>query len=223
MIRSSRSRAFALAGACALACASPALAVQFTLESHVGNVWTYTLTYDPLDNYNTPSTGGFPATITLSGLAGVTDASPPTSTDFDPPGGDLDLWNLAWQPTVLAGGTRVVWANDGTESGTGTGNFGVAKHSYGFTILSSADPGSVRLDTSGFGIEDGADTDVNDADATGPAPEPGAAASAGVAVFALFASRRRQMKRAYASSSGSTSSRGADGSRTTASVTPTLA
>jgi hypothetical protein len=212
----------------AAACASPAFAVQFTLESHVGNVWTYTLTYDPLDNYNQPTTGGIPTTITLSGLGGVQAAGPPTSTDFDPPGGLLDLWNLDWQPTVLNGGTRVVWENDGTPSGTGTGNFDNAKHVYGFTIISSADPGNVQLDTDGFGIEDGADTDVVGGVATGPAPEPDSAAGTGVALLALWATRRRRAGRAidhtnaaYASSSGSTSSRGADGSRTTASVTPT--
>jgi len=187
MNRSSRSRALALAGAVVLAYASPALAVQFTLESHVGDVWTYTLTYDPLENYNQPDTGGVPTTITLSGLGGVTDAGAPTSTDFDPPGGNLDLENLHWQPIVLDGGTRVVWTNDGSlPSGSGTGNFGSAKHAYGFTIVSSADLGSVQLDTDGFGIEGGADTDVVGGATTGPAPEPGAAASAGAALLGLL-------------------------------------
>jgi hypothetical protein len=45
-------------------------AVSFSLSSVGGGVWTYTLTYDPLDNYSRfqPST-----TITLSGLSGVSD------------------------------------------------------------------------------------------------------------------------------------------------------
>ncbi len=90
-------------------------AVSFSLSSVGGGTWTYTLTYDPLDNYSIfqPST-----TITLSGLSGVSDAFGPTSTDFDPPGGVFDTLNLEWAPAVLDGGTAVSW----THTGGGTGN-----------------------------------------------------------------------------------------------------
>ena len=94
----------------ALMTATVSEAVSFSLSSVGGGVWTYTLTYDPLDNYSRfqPST-----TITLSGLSGVSDAFGPTSTDFDPPGGDLDTLNLAWTPAVFGGGTIVSWTNTG--------------------------------------------------------------------------------------------------------------
>ena len=119
-------------------------AVSFSLSSVGGGSWIYTLTYDPLDNYSIfqPST-----TITLSGLSGVSGALGPTSTDFDPPGGFLDVNNLAWVPTVLGGGTAVSW----THVGAGTGNFGDAKHVFGFTVLApGAQTDLVSLVTDGF-------------------------------------------------------------------------
>jgi hypothetical protein len=119
-------------------------AVSFSLSSVGGGSWIYTLTYDPLDNYSIfqPST-----TITLTGLSGVTSALGPTSTDFDPPGGFLDTLNLNWTPAVLDGGTAVSW----THVGSGTGNFGGAKHVFGFTIVApGAETALVTLVTDGF-------------------------------------------------------------------------
>ncbi len=193
MIRSSRARALALSGACALAYASPAFAIQFKLESHVGDVWTYTLTYDPHDNYNEPPV--LQTMISVYNLSGVTDTGAPTSTDFDPSGG-LDGWNLEWTPAIFDNGTEVHWTNADVDAGTG--NFDVPKHVYGFTIVSSDPPGIVHFDTSGFVTDaGGADVDVIGGNAIGPnaAPEPGAAASlGGVAVLALLASRRRRAR-----------------------------
>jgi hypothetical protein len=151
-------------------------AVSFSLSSVGGGVWTYTLTYDPLDNYSRfqPST-----TITLSGLSGVTDAFGPTSTDFDPQGGDLDLLNLAWTPAVFGGGTAVNWSN----TVGGTGNFDEPKHVFGFTIVApGAQTALVTLLTDGFSrdlstpLPDGTfDLDIS-TDALGPVsaavPEP---------------------------------------------------
>ena len=151
-------------------------AVSFSLSSAGAGVWTYTLTYDPLDNYSRfqPST-----TITLSGLSGVTDAFGPTSTDFDPQGGDLDLLNLAWTPAVFGGGTAVNWSN----TVGGTGNFDEPKHVFGFTIVApGAQTALVTLLTDGFSrdlstpLPDGTfDLDIS-TDALGPVsaavPEP---------------------------------------------------
>ena len=153
-------------------------AVSFSLSSGGGGVWTYTLTYDALDNYSIfqPST-----TITLTGLSGVSDAFGPTSTDFDPPGGEIDTLNLAWTPAVLNGGTAVTW----THIGTGTGNFPEAKHVFEFTIAApGAQTGPIALVTDGFSrdtsfpLSDGSfDLDIS-TDAAGPVsaaaavPEP---------------------------------------------------
>src|SRR4030095_11593907 len=147
MTRSSEILAGLLAATTCALLALPASAVQFTLDSHVGDLWTYTLTYDPLDNSTQPSTG-FPTTITLSGLLGVTAAGAPTSTDFLPPGGLLDTVNLHWTPTVGNGGTDVVWTNEDDDAGTG--NFGEPKHVFGFTIVSDDFPGDVQPDINSF-------------------------------------------------------------------------
>jgi hypothetical protein len=118
-----------------------ALAVQFTgLKTGAGE-WTYTLTYDPGDNYN--RCDQTETTITLSGLIGVTQAFAPTSTDY--PDGGID--NLDWTPQVLNGGTTVVW----TIVEHGSGNWGVARHIYGFRVLApSSDSGTVSVATDGF-------------------------------------------------------------------------
>jgi hypothetical protein len=172
-------------------------AVSFSLSSVGGGVWTYTLTYDPLDNYSIfqPST-----TITLTGLSSVTGASGPTSTDFDPPGGFLDTLNLDWAPAVLDGGTAVSW----THIGSGTGNFGEAKHVFGFSIAApGAQTAAVSLMTDGFArdttnpLPDGSfDLDIS-TDALGPVagvaavPEPTTGLLIGSGLLWAFRSRRR--------------------------------
>jgi hypothetical protein len=170
-------------------------AVSFALSSVGDGIWTYTLTYDSLDNYSIfqPST-----TITLNGLSGVTAAFGPTATDFDPPGGDLDTLNLAWTPAVLDGGTAVSWTHDGP----GTGNFPEAKHVFGFTI---AAPGGqtapVTLMTDGFSrdttfpLPDGSfDLDIS-TEALGPVagvvPEPATGLLLGSTLLWALRSRGR--------------------------------
>src|SRR5215471_21375058 len=71
-----------------LASAWQAQAVQWTLTSAGPPTWTYTLTFDPLDNCNLFVS---PTTITMNGLTGVTAAGGPTSSDF--PVGSLDTNN----------------------------------------------------------------------------------------------------------------------------------
>lgn len=118
--------------------------------------WTYTLTYDPLDNYAVCPTPGV-ATITLSGMADVTRATEPTLTDFENP--SIDALNLQWIPQVSNNGSSVTW----THVGPGTGNFGVPKHVYGFKLYTAfpATSGSVNVASTGFS------TDVS---VTGPCP-----------------------------------------------------
>ncbi len=123
-----------------LAAAPSAFGVQFTLASNTAATWTYPLTYDPLDNY-----GG--ATITLSGLSGAVSATGPTSTDFAPPGGGLDIDNLAWIPSIAPDGKTVTWTNNIG----GTGNFPVSKHAFGFSITAPGmGNGTANIVTSGF-------------------------------------------------------------------------
>jgi hypothetical protein len=124
-----------------LASAWQAHAVSWTLTQAGPFTWTYTLTFDPLDNYSIFQGS---TTITMNGLTGVTSAGAPTLTDFT---GSLDTLNLAWTPQVLNGGTTVVW----THVGGGTGNFGTAKHVFGFSITApTASNGSVSFVTSGM-------------------------------------------------------------------------
>ena len=141
------SRKFLVASATALTVlmtATASEAVSLSLSSAGGGVWTYTLTYDPLDNY---SIFQLSTTITLSGLSGVSDALGPTSTDFDPPGGVFDTLNLGWVPAVLDGGTAVSW----THTGGGTGNFDEPKHVFGFSIVApGVQTAAVILMTDGF-------------------------------------------------------------------------
>ncbi len=182
-----------ISAAAALAClvAVPAQAVQFTLVDHTGDLWTYDLTYDPLDNYAIPGQSAT-ATISLSGLSGVAAAFKPTSTDFE------DSWlsnlNMQWTPEVLNGGTEVRW----THVGSGTGNFDVPKHVYGFQIQApGAISGTVNVSTTGFSTDTDRgliDRDINMA-AVGPVPEPEAWALmlAGVAVMGACARRRSRI------------------------------
>lgn len=136
-----------------LASAWHAQAVQWTLTSAGPPTWTYTLTFDPLDNCNLFVS---PTTITMTGLSGVTAAGAPTSTDF--PAGPLNTNNLAWTPQVLSGGTTVVWSNPSC----GTGNFAVAKHVFGFTITAApAFNGTVAFATSGMAKDTGIPNSVD--------------------------------------------------------------
>jgi len=135
-------RAALWAPALLLTFAWQARAVHFTLASAGPPTWTYTLTYDSEDNYTAP------ATITLSGLTGVTAAGIPTSTDF--PAGLLDTGNLNWTVAVSGGGTTVTWTN----LGGGTGNFATAKHVFGFTVTAPTAPnGTASFATNGFNTE----------------------------------------------------------------------
>ncbi len=148
--------------------AAPAHAVQFALSGVAGGVFSYTLTYDPLDNYAIPGWEDR-ATIRLSGLTGVVSAAGPTSTSYDDEFGNAI--NLNWTAEVLAGGTEVVF----THMGPGTGNYDVPMHVYGFSITAPGQgAGAVAFETSGFRTDttNGLfDRDVMGS-AVGPVPEP---------------------------------------------------
>ena len=145
-----------------LAFAWQAPAVQWTLTSAGPPTWTYTLTFDPLDNCNLFVS---PSTITMSGLTGVTAAGAPTSSDFT---GALDTNNRNWTPQVLNGGTKVVWTNPTC----GSGNFGVAKHVFGFTVTAAtALNGTVSFATVGMAKDTGI---ANSVDISGSVAGPSA-------------------------------------------------
>lgn len=128
------------------ALAAPAHAVDFVLASHLGDAWTYTLVYDPNDNMGFGESGVH-ATITLSGLYGVTALSGPTSTDF--PLQRINDLQLLWTGAILDGGSKVVFTMPSESSGTG--NFSTEKHVYGFTLIApGAVQGGVALATDGF-------------------------------------------------------------------------
>ncbi len=136
-------------------------AVQFTGTQTAPGEWTYTLTYDPNDNYSICQIN---TTISLSGLAGLTQALAPTSTDFTEP---LNTTNLAWTPQVTNGGTVVSW----THVGPGTGNMGGAMHVYGFKVIApGATNGSVAVVTSGFAKDGSCPTQVLDISTTANGP-----------------------------------------------------
>ena len=150
-----------------LASAWQTQAVQWTLTSAGPPVWTYTLTFDPLDNCNLFVN---PTTITMTGLTGVTSAGAPTSTDFT---GSLDTNNRNFTPAVLNGGTTVVWTNPTC----GTGNFGVAKHVFGFTVTAPTAPnGTVSFATSGMARDTGVS---NSLDVSGSVAGPGTGTGTG--------------------------------------------
>lgn len=136
---------------------APAQGASFVGTQTGANEWTYTLTYDPQDNYAVCPAPGNVATIRLTGLAGVVSATPPTSTDYDD--STVDAINRAWTPQVSAGGTVVTWTHDGS----GTGNPTVAKHVFGFRVLTAAPVPNGPVNAS----SDGFSTDVS---VTGPCP-----------------------------------------------------
>jgi Tol biopolymer transport system component len=137
------------AGAAGLLLAVPVAvsALQFKGMQTGPGEWTYTLVYDPHDNYAVTQPV---ATITLRGLSGVTGAAGPTSTTFpDAPGGMLDTGNLRWTAEVLDKGTGVRW----THVGPGTGNFSRPIEVRGFRIFATAKNGPVSFATSGFATD----------------------------------------------------------------------
>jgi hypothetical protein len=119
--------------------------------------WMYTVTYEPLDNYAVCPPPGNVATITLTGLSGVTSATAPTSTDIDTVTSDptiinfFNSINLAWVPEVLNGGTAVRW----THLGPGTGNWSVPLHVFGFKVVTAApaQSGTVNVASDGFSVD----------------------------------------------------------------------
>jgi hypothetical protein len=127
--------------------ASQAQALDFQLASHVGDAWSYTLTYVDYENMSDVYSG-IPPTITLSGLYGVTGVTGPTSTDFGP---FIEASQLQWFGTVLDGGTKVVFT---IPTGTGTGNFSDERHVFGFTLIApDTMEGDVDVVTTGFFYE----------------------------------------------------------------------
>ena len=132
-------------------------AVIITGQQVTATEWTYTVTYEPLDNYAVCPPPGDVAIITLIGLSGVTSATAPTSTDIDTVTSDptaIDFFNsvnLAWVPEVLNGGTEVRW----THFGPGTGNWSVPLHVFGFKVFTAAPvaSGTVNVTSEGFSID----------------------------------------------------------------------
>jgi len=137
---------------------TPARAASFVGTKTGPNEWTYTLTFHPQDNYATCAPNV--ASITLSGLAGVVSATPPTSTDF----GDLNETNLDWIPQVAEDGKSVTW----THQGGGTGNFGVDKHVFGFKVFTAAPTPDGNVTAASNGIEIDLSTQPNRCPAQGP-------------------------------------------------------
>jgi uncharacterized repeat protein (TIGR01451 family) len=129
---------------------APAGAASFAGTQTGPTEWTYTLTFDPLDNYAVCPPPGDVATITLSGLAGVVAATPPTSTDFPPDSLPASV-NLLWMPQVSNGGTVVAW----THQGGGTGNFDIPKHAFGLKVITEAPAvnGTVNVASDGFSFD----------------------------------------------------------------------
>jgi hypothetical protein len=172
--------------------ASPAQAVQFNLSGVASDVYTYTLTYDPLDNYAIPGWEDR-ATVHLTGLSGVVSATGPSSTSYDNEFGNSV--NLAWTAEVLAGGTEVLF----THIGPGTGNYDVPMFVYGFSITAPGQGlGTVAFETSGFRTD--TTNGLFDRDVVGrvggptavPEPATWALLIGGLAVTGAVAQRRRR-------------------------------
>jgi len=103
------------------------------------------------------------------------------------------LINRNWTPSVLNGGTEVVW----THVGPGTGNFPDAKHAYGFSVVApGVSSGVVQVSTVRFTTDTTNGYLPRDISTTvaGPVPEPEAWALmlAGVAVVGGLARRQRK-------------------------------
>jgi hypothetical protein len=139
--------------------APPAAAASFVGTQTGPNEWTYTLTYDPFDNYAVAACGATGATITLSGLAGVIadGTSGPASTDFDDP--TVNIINLSWVPQVSGNGTVVTWTwtppSPPVGLGPGTGNWEIPKHVFGFKVVTATQSanGSVKAASTGFSVD----------------------------------------------------------------------
>ncbi|MBX3618069.1 PEP-CTERM sorting domain-containing protein [Nitrosomonas sp.] len=135
-------------GAAAMLAVNSAQALDFQLVSHIGDNYSYTLTYGPDDNMWYVENGNVHATIQLSGLFGVTSVFGPLDNDF--PSGPIHDGQLNWTGSVLFGGAVVRFTM--LDEDVGTGNFSTEKHVLGFTLVA---PGTspidkISLDTNGF-------------------------------------------------------------------------
>ena len=135
-------------GAAAMLTVGSAQALDFQLVSHIGDNYSYTLTYGPNDNMWYAENGNVHATIQLSGLFGVTSVFGPLDNDF--PSGSIHDGQLKWTGSVLFGGSVVRFTM--LEEDVGTGNFPTDKHVIGFTLVAphTSEIDKIILDTNGF-------------------------------------------------------------------------
>ena len=135
-------------GAAAMLAVGSAQALDFQLVSHIGDNYSYTLTYGPNDNMWYVENGNVHATIQLSGLFGVTSVFGPLDNDF--PSGAIHDGQLKWTGSVLFGGSVVRFTMP--EEDVGTGNFPSDKHVIGFTLVAphTSEIDKIVLDTNGF-------------------------------------------------------------------------
>ena len=135
-------------GATAMLAVGSAQALDFQLVSHIGDNYSYTLTYGPNDNMWYVENGNVHATIQLSGLFGVTSVFGPLDNDF--PSGPIHDGQLEWTGSVLFGGSVVRFTM--LEEDVGTGNFPSDTHVIGFTLVAphTSEINKIVLDTNGF-------------------------------------------------------------------------